>query len=249
MLCWPNGTRGDVQPFLALALGLQGAGVLSVIAAVPRFPGGTDTVAVLAGVVTALTILPRDFMASLGWNPLTAPTRDWPSGLALGPLGLVMTLTFILCGILLVFFARGLRDAYRSARGGAAGSRLLALGGLAMALLAFPTDPTYRHLPLTWHGLLHDAALAVLGAALSLSLAAFGFSFRTADGGRAMTIFSRITAALIVPAFAVMGLAFYAFLAVFLTWCFAAAISLLRLAEDESRRHGSSRSAGLIPRC
>ena len=22
---------------------------------------------------------------SLGWNPLTAPTHEWPSGLALGP--------------------------------------------------------------------------------------------------------------------------------------------------------------------
>jgi hypothetical protein len=193
---------------------------------------GTAGPLLFAGVVTALTILQRDFMASLDWNPLTAPTRDWPSGLALGPLGPVMTLTFILCGGLFVVFARGMRDAYRSARGAAAGSRLLALGGLAMALLAFPTDPTYRHLPLTWHGLLHDAAFAVLGAALSLSLAAFGFSFRTAGRGRAMTIFSWITAALIAPAFALKGLAFYAFLAAFLTWCVAAAIGLLRLAKD-----------------
>ena len=107
-----------------------------------------------------------------------------------------------------------------------------------MALLAFPTDPTYRHLPLTWHGLLHDTAFAVLGAALSLSLAAFGFSFRAAGRGRTMAIFSWTTAALIVPAFAVKGLAFYAFLAVFLTWCVAAALALRRLAEEEGRRHG-----------
>jgi hypothetical protein len=205
---------------------------------------GTAGPLVFAGVVTALSILERDFMASLGWNPLAAPTRDWPSGLALGPLGLVMTLTFILCGVLLAVFARGMHDAYRSVRGGAPGSWLLALGGLAMALLAFPTDPTYRHLPLTWHGLLHDAAFAVLGAALSLSLAAFGFSFRTAGRGRAMMLFSWITAALIVPAFAVKGLAFYAFLAVFLTWCVAAALALRRLAEKESRPLGRGPQTG-----
>jgi hypothetical protein len=49
------------------------------------------------------------------------------------------------------------------------------------------------------------------------------------------------TAALIAPAFSVKGLAFYAFLAAFLTWCVAAAITQLRLAEDESRRHGLHR--------
>ena len=37
VLLLASGTRGDVQPFLALALGLQGAGVPSVIAAAPRF--------------------------------------------------------------------------------------------------------------------------------------------------------------------------------------------------------------------
>jgi sterol 3beta-glucosyltransferase len=37
VLLLASGTRGDVQPFLALALGLQDAGVPSVIAAAPRF--------------------------------------------------------------------------------------------------------------------------------------------------------------------------------------------------------------------
>ena len=35
--CSPTGTRGDVQPFLALALGLQEAGFPALIAAAPRF--------------------------------------------------------------------------------------------------------------------------------------------------------------------------------------------------------------------
>ena len=36
------------------------------------------------GVVTTLTILKYDFLRSLGWDPIYAPTFDWPSGLALG---------------------------------------------------------------------------------------------------------------------------------------------------------------------
>lgn len=62
-----------------------------------------------AGVVVTLSFLERDFMLSLGWDPLTAPTRDWPSGLALGPGGFVMTGAFLASGLLLVFFAFGLR--------------------------------------------------------------------------------------------------------------------------------------------
>jgi hypothetical protein len=195
---------------------------------------GTAGPLVFAGVVVTLTLLERDFMATLGWDPLAAPTRDWPSGLALGPLGLVMTVTFIACGFLLAVFAFGMHQAYRSTRGGPAASRLLALAGLAMGLLAFPTDPTYRHLPLTWHGLLHDAAFGVLGAALCLSLVAFGLVFRSTTRGRAIVIFSWATAALVVPSFAVKGIVFYVFLAAFLAWCVTAAFALQRRAKDET---------------
>ena len=189
---------------------------------------GTAGPALFGGVVVTLTVLERDFMSTLGWDPLAAPTRDWPSGLALGPLGLVMTFTFIACGILLVIFALGLYRTYREARGGTAASVLLACAGLAMSLLAFPTDPTYRRLPLTWHGTLHDAAFGLLGAALCLSLAAFGLAFRAQAKRRAIVLFSWATAALVVPSFAVKGIVFYAFLAAFLAWCEAAAIVLRR---------------------
>ncbi len=42
------------------------------------------------GVVTTLTILKYDFLLSLGWDPLYAPTFDWPSGLSLGKYGWIM---------------------------------------------------------------------------------------------------------------------------------------------------------------
>src|SRR5687767_11345369 len=61
-----------------------------------------------AFVLTVLTIVQNDFMRTLGWNP-TGPVIDWPSGLALGPYGWLMTITFFVCGALMAFFAYGLK--------------------------------------------------------------------------------------------------------------------------------------------
>src|SRR5208337_917275 len=179
---------------------------------------------VFAGVLAALSFLEKDFMYALGWNPVTALTHDWPSGLALGPLGPVMTAAFIACGLVLVFFAFGLRQAFRAAPAALAASMLLALAGAAMGFLAFPTDPTNSPLPPTLHGRIHDAAFVSLGITLMASFVAFGFVFRTGKKHGAGTIISWMTAALIVPAFAVKGIAFSFFLAASLAWCETAAI-------------------------
>ena len=53
-----------------------------------------------AVVVTGLTIVQADFMRTLGWNP-HGPVIDWPSGLALGPYGWLMTVTFFVCGAMM----------------------------------------------------------------------------------------------------------------------------------------------------
>lgn len=187
-----------------------------------------------AGVLVVLSFLEKDFMLALGWNPITAVTHDWPSGLALGPLGPVMTTTFISSGLVLVFFALGLRRAFRAAPAGSAASILLALAGLAMSLLAFPTDPTNSRQPPTLHGRIHDAAFVALGVSLIASLVAFGFVFRSGKKWGAGATISWVTAGLIVPAFAIKGITFYFFLAASLAWCEMAALRLLRRAGEPS---------------
>lgn len=181
-----------------------------------------------AGVLAVLSFLERDFMVTLGWDPLTAATHDWPSGLALGPGGIVMTAAFIACGLLLVFFACGLWRAFHAAPASAFASVFLALAGLAMSILAFSTDPTNSRGPPTLHGRIHDAAFVVLGATLLVSLVAFGFVFRTEKKWSANAVISWMTAASIVPSFTAKGIAFYFFLASYLVWCEAAAVRLLR---------------------
>ena len=95
-----------------------------------------------AGALIALTILNYDFLISLGWHPLNAPTFDWPSGLALGKYGFVMTATFIISGLLISALALRLKAHLASAATSQTGSTLLAVSGLALAALAFTTDPT-----------------------------------------------------------------------------------------------------------
>jgi len=187
-----------------------------------------------AGVLVGLSFLEKDFMFALGWNPITAVTHDWPSGLALGPLGPVMTTAFIAGGLGLSFFAFGLRRAFRAAPAAPAASILLALAGLALGFLAFPTDPTDSRQPPTLPGRIHDAAFVALGVTLFASLVVFGFVFRTGKKWSAGTAVSWLAAALIVPAFAVKGITFYFFLAGSLAWCETAALRLLQRAGKPS---------------
>ena len=56
-------------------------------------------------VLTALTFIKYDFLLSLGWHPINDPTFDWPSGLALGRFGWIMTATFITSGLIMTLFA------------------------------------------------------------------------------------------------------------------------------------------------
>jgi hypothetical membrane protein len=176
-----------------------------------------------AGVVLTLTLVEYPFMRALGWDPIRHPTYDWPSGLARGPVGWIMTVTFLLSGVLLCIFAWGLRREMHD-RMGRAGGLVLFLAGFAMMGLVFTTDPTAT--PVTWHGRLHDLAFLLLGLTLIPGMILLALSFRNAPRWRPLTIFTWIAVALAIPTFAIKGLVFYAFLVVMLAWNEAAAIRL-----------------------
>lgn len=178
-----------------------------------------------AASTAALTITQYDFMRSLGWDPLRAPTFDWPSGLSLGPFGSLMTATFLISGTCMMVFALGLRTALKS-RPGKLGGTLLALAGLALMGLAFTTDPTIRTTPATIHGGLHDLSFVVLGAMLMPAMLALGFAFRQDENWKNLAIYTWLTAALAMPAFALKGPAFYIFLMAILVWSEVLAVRL-----------------------
>ena len=169
-------------------------------------------------VLTVLTIIQYDFMRGLGWHPINAPTFDWPSGLALGSHGIVMTATFILSGLILFLFALRLKSDLKPAFASQAGSALLALSGLVLAALAFTTDPTIRITPATWHGQLHDLSFVLLGLALLPAMLILGKAFQADPHWRGYGIYTWLTAAFAIPAFIIKGVAFYVFLFSILLW-------------------------------
>lgn len=177
----------------------------------------------LGSVITTLTIAERDFMTSIGWK-LNAPL-DWPSGLALGPYGWIMTLTFLISGILIIVFASGLRLSLPAFHSALIAVWLLIAAGFGMIGLVSPTDKTIRTTPATWHGRLHDASFAVIGLTLMPAMLLLGFVFFK-NGQKSLAIYTWITTALAIPTFWLKGLAFYIFLLAILTWCEVIALQL-----------------------
>lgn len=171
-----------------------------------------------AGVLIVLTFVKYDFLKSLGWHPINDPTFDWPSGLALGNYGWVMTATFIISGILMALLAARLLLDLKPGPASRLGATLFVFAGLALAALAFTTDPTIRDTPATWHGRLHDLSFVLLGLTLFPAMIVLGFAFRQNDKWKNLSLYTWLTLALAAPAFALKGAAFYIFLFAILAW-------------------------------
>jgi hypothetical protein len=179
-----------------------------------------------AFVLTTLTLVKYDFLLSLGWHPLNAPTFDWPSGLALGKYGWIMTATFILSGLLMTVFATGLRLSLPRSQLTLISTFILSIAGLALAGLAFTTDPTIRSTPATWHGRLHDLSFVLLGVTLMPAMTLLGFAFRNDVQWKDLSLYTWITVAFALPTFWLKGAAFYIFITAILAWSEIAAIRL-----------------------
>jgi hypothetical protein len=182
--------------------------------------------ALFAVVVTTLSILQYDFLRNLGWDPIHNPTFDWPSGIALGPYGLIMILTFIVSGLLISLLAYDLKADLMPGRTARMGTTLLACAGFAMASLSFLTDPTIRDTPATWHGMLHDLAFVILGVTLMPSMIYLGNAFRENPRWHNLVKYTWGTAALALPTFFLKGAFFYVFLLSILLWIEVIAIRL-----------------------
>ncbi len=175
-----------------------------------------------AAVVVSLSILQYPFMRALGWDPIMRPTFDWPSGLALGPLGWIMTIAFLACGGMMSAFAWGLRGELPDLNG-QIGTILLTWAGVAMMGLAFTTDRAITPVPMSWHAKLHDMSFMSLGLMLIPAMIMLALSFREKQGWKQLSPFTWVTFALAVPTFAIKGIVFYGFLLAILTWNVAVA--------------------------
>jgi hypothetical protein len=199
--------------------------------------------ALFALIVVVLTVAQYGFMVDLGWDPIGASDVPWPSGLALGPLGWLQVLNFILFGLALMVFAVGLhRGVAARARGSVIGPMLLMVAGVALVLSAFKTDPSLSGGPQTWHGLIHGLVFLLLVLSLLLSFLLLWWRLRRDPRWRGYDLYTIITAVLYVVLFfrSASQWAFYLFLAVVLAWVEVMAIRLRSVAEG-SRAQQSSR--------
>jgi hypothetical protein len=181
---------------------------------------------VLGSAFVLLSILQYPFMQSLGWHPLTAPTADWPSGLALGPLGGWMIASFAFTGICLLLFARGVINAFANNRAGRIGGYLLLLAAVGMLGLSFPTDPTNGPDPATLNGRLHDLSYVVFALGFFPALLALTIAFAGEPHWRVLMWPSLVVALLVGPAFVLKGALFYGLILAGLTWCLLVAYRL-----------------------
>ena len=185
----------------------------------------------LGSVITILTIVHRDFMTSIGWR-LGAPL-DWPSGLALGPFGWIMTATFLIAGLLIIVFASGLRLRLPDHWLSTVSTWLLIAAGYGMIGLISPTDKTLdkelHGMPATWHGRLHDSSFVIIGVTLMPAMVLLGYIFLKDGDWKNLAIYTWITVALAVPTFWMKGFAFYVFLLAILVWCEVVALRLKKL--------------------
>ena len=171
-----------------------------------------------------LTTLQYDYMLEIGWEPLKDPSGAWPSGLSLGPYGWMQDLNFALSGVLLAIFAVGL---HRGIRGDSkAGPALLVVAGLAIALLAFETDPIQGTGPRTLHGGIHDVAFVLFVLALVSALFLLWRRMREDRLWRRHARYTLVTAILATALLLSPGVAYYLFLVVVLVWFEATAIKL-----------------------
>jgi len=185
------------------------------------------------GGLVALTALQYDFMLRIGWEPLEDPSGAWPSGLALGPHGWLQDLDFALSGALLAVFAVGL---HRGMGGGSkAGPALLFVAGVAMALLAFETDPMDRAVPRTLHGWVHDASFVLFVFALVPALFFLWRRMKREPTWQAHARYTFVTAVLATGLLFLPGVAYYLFLVVVLVWFEATAIKLRRIGHHARR--------------
>jgi len=175
--------------------------------------GGIIGPLVFAVMVAGLTLAEASFMRSIGWQPF-GNVLDWPSGLAMGPYGWLMTINFFISGAMMAFFAYGLKLALQEKFA----TTLLMLAGFAMMGLVFTTDPTIRSYPKTWHGILHDSCFAILGVTLMVGMLLIGHVFQEHEYWKNLAAYTWGTLALVIPTFWLKGMAFYAFLAAILIW-------------------------------
>jgi hypothetical membrane protein len=135
--------------------------------------------------------------------------HQYGSNLSLGPGGWMQIANFLVCGLLTLCFAFGLRQVFRTGRGSVWGPILLTVFGLALITAGvFVTDPslgyppgTHSSGPQTLHGTIHGVSGLI--AFTSVAIASFVIARRFAGDPdwKGWALYSTVTGILVVGFF------------------------------------------------
>lgn len=112
-----------------------------------------------------------------GYDPLST----FISALSLGPRGWVQIFNFLVVGVSILLFARGVRAEFPAGKASKAGPVLLALIGIGLLLSGpFVMDPMYTPADqMTWHGIVHGLLGAMVFALAPITCIVFWRRFRS----------------------------------------------------------------------
>jgi hypothetical protein len=183
-------------------------------------------------VVVLLTWLEWDFLHGTGWTVMDEHQVNYPSTLALGDLGLLQSLNFVVLSALALVFGQGLRTQFAHRRSGA-----VATGGLAAVAASGLFSMFFTDLPggdTTWHGLLHGIGFLLLMLGSAVAFVASGLALRGPPAWQGYRVFSLATlplAAVVTVAATPLGqVAFYLLVTVMLAWFAVMGFRLRQLA-------------------
>ena len=135
--------------------------------------------------------------------------HHYGSSLSLGDQGWIQIANFLVCGLLTLCFAMGLRQVFRTGRGSVWGPILLGVFGLTLIVAGlFVTDPslgyppgTHSSGPQTLHGTIHGVAGLIAFSSVALASFVMARRFAGDPDWKGWARYSRVTGVLIAVFF------------------------------------------------
>lgn len=135
--------------------------------------------------------------------------HNYGSSLSLGELGWMQIANFLICGLLTLCFAVGLRQVLRTGRSSVGGPIMLGIFGVALIIAGiFVTDPslgypvgTHSSGPQTLHGTIHGVAGLIAFSSLAIASFVMARRFAGDPNWKGWALYSFITSALIAVFF------------------------------------------------
>ena len=148
------------------------------------------------------------FLIEGATRPGYSAWHNFVSSLSLSDQGWMQIANFLLCGLLMLCFALGLRQELRSGKGVVWGPLLLGVFGLSLIIAGlFVTDPSLGYPPgtssstQTLHGTIHGANAPLAFGSLTIAIFVLARRFARDPAWRGWTLYSLVTGILFVGSF------------------------------------------------